>query len=139
MCKPSDESAVPFAPHVHEKFHAPAHEGCKVIAVCGKGGVGKTAFSALLVRACVRSGSCGRLLVVDADPAFGLALALGVNVSQTIGEVRERIIRTAREGSASDEEELASRLDYLVFEAMEETDDFAFIAMGRSDSLGCYC
>lgn len=139
MCEDKGLGDAPAAPHVHDRFQAPVHPGHRVVAVCGKGGVGKTAFTAMLARACVRSGSCGRLLVVDADPAFGLALALGVDVACTIGEVRERVIRTAQEGSRAAEAELAARLDYLVLESMVECEDFAFIAMGRSDSLGCYC
>ncbi len=126
-------------PHVHERFRGTPHVGHNVIAVCGKGGVGKTAFSALLTMSCVRSGTCGKVLVVDADPAFGLAMALGIEVEKTIGEVREEIIRTAQGGKSEAERELANRLDYLVFESMIEMEGFAFLAMGRSDSIGCYC
>jgi len=132
-------NVVPGQPHVHSHFHAASHEGHRVVAICGKGGVGKTAFTALLVRACVKSGDCGRILVVDADPAFGLALALGVKPAHTIGEVREQIIHTAQGGAADAEAELAGQLDYLIFESLVETDNFAFMAMGRSDALGCYC
>ena len=31
-------------PHVHEHFTAAPHPGHRVIAVCGKGGVGKSAY-----------------------------------------------------------------------------------------------
>jgi CO dehydrogenase maturation factor len=42
------------------------------IAVCGKGGTGKTALSALLVLS-LSARSDLRVLAVDADPAAGLA------------------------------------------------------------------
>lgn len=127
------------APHVHERFGAAAHPGHRVIAVCGKGGVGKTALSALMTTALARSGHAGRLLVIDADPAFGLAIALGLQTERSLGAVRDELLAAAQSGSAEAERDMAERLDYLVFESLVETDDFAFLAMGRSRDLGCYC
>lgn len=43
----------------------------KVIAVCGKGGVGKTALTAMLTRELKNRKDTGHFLVVDADPALG--------------------------------------------------------------------
>jgi CO dehydrogenase maturation factor len=45
------------------------------IAVCGKGGVGKTTFTSLLVHALAEEG--GRVYAIDADPNPTLAEALG--------------------------------------------------------------
>lgn len=126
-------------PHVHERFGAAPHPGHRVIAVCGKGGVGKTAVSALMATSLARSGRGGRLLVIDADPAFGLAIALGLETDRSLGAVRDELLAAAKSGSAEAERAMAERLDYLVFESLVETDDFAFLAMGRSHDLGCYC
>ena len=41
----------------------------RVFAVCGKGGVGKTAFTAMLTRVLLEGGVADRLLAIDADPA----------------------------------------------------------------------
>ncbi|MBM6999175.1 AAA family ATPase [bacterium] len=126
-------------PHVHEHFTAAPHPGHRVIAVCGKGGVGKSALCALMTYALVHRPDTGKLLVIDADPALGLALALGVTPSHTIASVRDELLAAARSQSTQAEQEIAHRLDYLVFRSMVETDDYAFVAMGRSHELGCYC
>jgi len=110
-----------------------------IYAVCGKGGVGKTAFTALFAKALLDSGNAGKLLVIDADPALGLANALAVRPEKTIGQLRESIIETARRGGEAEKDEIARMLDYLVMESLVETDGFALMAMGRSETLGCYC
>ena len=71
----------------------------RLVAVSGKGGTGKTAFTAMMTRALLESGRAGRLLLIDADPALGLPGAVGVRVKRTMGQVREEIIKTARSGS----------------------------------------
>lgn len=117
-----------------------AHQSGKlVVAVCGKGGVGKTALSALLVDELASHPEAGHVLAIDADPALGLAVALGIDVEKTIGEVRERVIRTADEADAGQMRELADNLDFLVASSIVETERYAFVAMGRSEALGCYC
>ena len=55
-----------------------------VVAVCGKGGVGKTAYTSMLTRV-LADRNDGRLLVVDADPALGLNFALAKKNEKTIG------------------------------------------------------
>jgi len=111
----------------------------KLIAVCGKGGVGKTAFTAMTTRVLIESGKAGKLLLIDADPAMGLLNALGINVSRTMGLVREDIIQTARRGKKEEKIQLVDMLDYMALEALNEMDDFALLAMGRTETLGCYC
>ena len=52
------------------------------IAVSGKGGVGKTTFTALLIRSLADEGK--KVLAIDADPDANLAQALGVKDSTRI-------------------------------------------------------
>jgi len=113
--------------------------GHRTVSVCGKGGAGKTALTAMMTRALVDSGRAGRLLVIDADPALGQLSALGAKTRHTMGQIRETIIRTARAGHKDAKLELAAKLDYMVFEALSEMDGFALLAMGRTETLGCYC
>jgi CO dehydrogenase maturation factor len=109
------------------------------IAVVGKGGVGKTALAAMLARVLMDGGGAGRLLAIDADPALGLAYALGMRVETTMGQVREAILDAARAGADREMAEIAATLDYMVMEALVEEGGLALLAMGRSDSLGCFC
>lgn len=114
-------------------------DGTRLVSVCGKGGTGKTVLTALMARALIDSKRAGKLLVIDADPALGQISALGAKVKRTMGQVREEIIQTAKQGGKEAKAELADKVDYMVFEALSEMDDFALLAMGRTESLGCYC
>jgi CO dehydrogenase maturation factor len=113
--------------------------GKRLVAVCGKGGTGKTVSIAIMARAMAETAGTGRLLLIDADPAMGLVSALGTSVTRTMGQVREDIIRTARGGKKEEKARLADQIDYMAFEALCETEKFALLAMGRTETLGCYC
>ncbi|RMD82537.1 MAG: carbon monoxide dehydrogenase maturation protein [Candidatus Dadabacteria bacterium] len=93
----------------------------------------------MMTKALVDSGRAGRLLVIDADPALGQLSALGASVRRTMGQVREEVIETAKRGNKEAKAELAEKLDYMVFESLCEMDDFALLAMGRTETLGCFC
>ncbi len=108
-----------------------------ILAVCGKGGVGKTAFCALLSRAFLRRGH-EPLCLIDADPAGGLLWAIGETVHATLADVRARLIELARlENGAGDA--IERELDYRLLEALEERDGYAVLAIGRTREKGCYC
>ncbi|MDI6795974.1 MAG: carbon monoxide dehydrogenase accessory protein CooC [Desulfatibacillaceae bacterium] len=57
------------------------------LAVSGKGGVGKTTFSALLIRTLDQAGK--RVLAIDADPDANLASALGIPDAHKITPISE--------------------------------------------------
>jgi CO dehydrogenase maturation factor len=107
------------------------------IALCGKGGVGKTALSTLMVHGLRKTGK--RILAVDADPAMGLTLALGAGRPKTIGQIREHVIQVARKRDSQETERVADMVDYYLLESLVEKDGFSLLAMGRTEVLGCYC
>lgn len=110
-----------------------------VLAICGKGGVGKTAISALIARALIARGR-KPLLMIDADPAGGLVQAMGESSACTLMSARDDIVRAARTANGELEKtQLADQLDYFVMEALHEREGFAFLAMGRNKGKGCFC
>lgn len=108
-----------------------------LIAISGKGGVGKTTVAGLLVNRLVKRG-CKPVLAIDADPNTCLDRVLGVSVDKTIGGVREEAREIAGKGMVSG---IAKRelLEMKIEESLVEANDFDLIAMGRPEGPGCYC
>ncbi|UCD85733.1 MAG: AAA family ATPase [Deltaproteobacteria bacterium] len=111
----------------------------KSIAVSGKGGAGKTALTAMMTKVIIGKGTPGKILLVDADPAGGLAPALGLSVEITIGNIREEIIRSVRKGGRKTKAQIAGAVDYKIMEALAELESFSFLAVGRTETDGCFC
>ena len=114
-------------------------ENATIIALSGKGGVGKTSISAAIVKLLVESYPDKKILAIDADPAVGLSTALGIDVKMTIDDIRKEIVETVEDGQTKAAIELLGDARYKIFDALVETDGFAFIAVGRPESAGCYC
>lgn len=110
-----------------------------IITFAGKGGVGKTSLAATAVRILAENLKDKRILAIDADPAVGLSTALGVEVTTTIDDIRKSIIENVEDGNAKAAIELLNEARFRIFDAMVEKDGYAFIAVGRPESAGCYC
>lgn len=110
-----------------------------ILAVAGKGGVGKTSLSATIVRSLVEKYPDKKILAIDADPAVGLSTALGIDVKMTIDDIRKEIIASVDEGDTRTAIELLGEAKYRIFDALVETDGYSFIAVGRPETAGCYC
>ena len=111
----------------------------KIITVAGKGGVGKTSISASMVRLLVERFPDKKILAIDADPAVGLSVALGVDVKLTLDDIRMSIVDSVENGDAKEALELLSEARFRIFDALVEMPGFAFLAIGRPESSGCYC
>ena len=114
-------------------------EKTKILAVAGKGGVGKTSIAATIVRLLVETYPGKRILAIDADPAVGLSTALGIEVHSTVDDIRKEVVAAAEDGDSKSAIELLGEARYRIFDALVETDGFSFIAIGRPESAGCYC
>lgn len=105
------------------------------IAVAGKGGVGKTTTSALMIQWLVARGETP-VLAVDADSNANLNEALGIEYCATIGGIREDARSKAKELAGIAKQEF---LDIQVQESLVEQDGYDLIVMGRPEGQGCYC
>jgi CO dehydrogenase maturation factor len=108
------------------------------MAVAGKGGTGKTTVAALLIRYLVQN-HMGSVLAIDADPSSNLNLALGVELEQTIGAVREEALTKVQAGNMGSGITKTDFLEYGVRDALVEEKGFDLLAMGRPEGQGCYC
>lgn len=102
------------------------------IAVAGKGGTGKTTIAGMILRYLVGLQK-GRVLAVDADANMNLNEVLGLQVHQTIGQIREGL-GTVPAGMTKD-----AFINYKTQECLIESDGFDLIVMGRPEGPGCYC
>jgi len=108
-----------------------------LIAVTGKGGVGKTTLSAILIDRLIKKDK-SPVLAIDADPNSCLDSALGVAVLKTVGKAREEVRDEAAEALANgiSKQQL---LELKISESLVEASGFDLISMGRPEGAGCYC
>ena len=111
-----------------------------VIAIAGKGGVGKTTLCGMLIQY-LADRRKGPVLAVDADANSNLNEVLGVEVDMTLGDIREEIAR-AEISTTSPIPSGMTKADYAEFKftsAIVEEDDYDLLVMGRTQGKGCYC
>ena len=74
----------------------------KILTVAGKGGVGKTSICACIVRLLAEKYPDKKILAIDADPAVGLSVALGVDVKLTLDDIRQSIVDSVENGDTKE-------------------------------------
>jgi CO dehydrogenase maturation factor len=108
----------------------------KTIAMSGKGGVGKTTVSALMMRYFTNNLN-SPLLAIDADPNSNLGETLGLDIEKTVGDIRENFMRDPQ-GVPSGMDKIIY-LEMLMNQVLIEQKNFDLLVMGRQEGQGCYC
>jgi len=108
----------------------------KTIAMSGKGGVGKTTVSALMMRYFTKNLN-SPLLAIDADPNSNLGETLGLDIEKTVGDIRENFMRDPQ-GVPSGMDKIIY-LEMLMNQVLIEQKNFDLLVMGRQEGQGCYC
>ena len=112
----------------------------QTIALAGKGGVGKTTITGMLIQYLIAKKK-GAVLAVDADANANLNEVLGVEVGATLGDIREEMAH-AEMNPAQVIPLGMTKQDYAEMkfgDALIESDDFDLLVMGRTQGKGCYC
>jgi len=109
-----------------------------VIAVSGKGGVGKTTITALMVKLLSETKERS-MLVVDANPDSNLPEVLGTSVKKTVGMVTDELKRSIERAEIPLGMTKEQILESKVFGVLKETPSFDLLVMGRGEGEGCYC
>jgi CO dehydrogenase maturation factor len=117
------------------------------IALAGKGGVGKTTISGMVIKYLAQN-KPGAVLGIDADPSSNLNMVLGLDLEWTVGDIREGLLAEVQKsllqggaamGTLQGGISKREYLDYEVRSSLAEGDAFDLIAMGRPEGAGCYC
>ncbi|MDF1558149.1 MAG: AAA family ATPase [ANME-2 cluster archaeon] len=107
----------------------------RVIAITGKGGTGKTAVAAMLIRSLVNRDMT--ILAIDADPDTNLPEALGDGVEETVGDQREFLLEE-RDNLPPDTDK-QRLLESKIYSVLAERHGYDLLVMGRPEGAGCYC
>lgn len=117
------------------------------IALAGKGGVGKTTISGMVIKYLAQKQS-GSILAIDADPSSNLNMVLGLDLEWTVGDIREDMLHQVKSSLAAGGAAMGvmpggqskrEYLDYQIRSSLSEGARYDLIAMGRGEGSGCYC
>lgn len=111
----------------------------KILAVAGKGGVGKTSVSAAMVRLLAKAYPDRRILAIDADPAVGLSTALGLEAGETLDDIRKEIAGEVTERKGGGVSDILESVKSRLLRTMRHCSGYDFFAIGRPETAGCYC
>lgn len=104
------------------------------IAVAGKGGTGKTTFAGFLLKHLV-SAEETPILAIDCDPNTNLHEVLGLEIEDTVGNIREKALSESIPHGMGKQE----FMNYKIQRSIVESEGLDLVAMGLPEGPGCYC
>jgi CO dehydrogenase maturation factor len=108
----------------------------KTIGVSGKGGMGKTTLTGLIIRELLRRKE-SPILAVDADPNANLNETIGVQVERTVGSTLAEFFNDKMSLPAGMTKE--TYMEIKLNEILIEDKGLDLLVMGRGEGQGCYC
>ena len=109
-----------------------------IIAVVGKGGVGKTVLTTLLAKIISQNHNL-KMLLIDADPTHPhLSNMVKLIPEKTLEEVRLQAVEKTLKKEISTKL-IAKNIDFEVYNAMAESKDYCLFSIGRPEGPGCFC
>ncbi len=113
----------------------------KTLVTVGRGGTGKSSFTALMAKSFIET-SESPILLVDADPDQNLAEMLGVDLKEAgKSTIAELLVSTfIEQGGTTVGVPPTERIESRIWEnGLYESKNFDFLAVGTKWVEGCYC
>jgi CO dehydrogenase maturation factor len=113
----------------------------KTLVTIGRGGTGKSSFTALMAKSFIEAG-IAPLLLVDADPDQNLAEMLGIDLQDSgKSTIAELIVSTfIEQGGTTVGIPPTERIESKIWQSgLYESEDFDFLSVGTKWVEGCYC
>ena len=109
-----------------------------IVAVVGKGGVGKTIITALLALTISKNYDY-KMLLIDADPAHPhLSNMVKLIPKRSLEKIRIDVInKTLKKEKTA--QNLAEFIDFEVYSAIAESKEFSLFSLGQPEGPGCFC
>jgi CO dehydrogenase maturation factor len=113
----------------------------KTLVTVGRGGTGKSSFTALMAKAFIETNQ-SPLLLVDADPDQNLAEMLGIDLKEAgKSTIAELLVSTfIEQGGTTIGVAPTERIESRIWEkGLYESKNFDFLSVGTKWVEGCYC
>ena len=109
-----------------------------IIAIVGKGGVGKSVVTTLIAKA-ISTSYKFKLLLIDADPTHPhLSNMVKLVPEKSLEKIRTELINKTI-NKKKDIQTIAESIDFEVYSAIKESKDFSLFSIGQPEGPGCFC
>ncbi|NVM17611.1 MAG: AAA family ATPase [Candidatus Lokiarchaeota archaeon] len=109
-----------------------------IVAIAGKGGVGKTIVTTLIAKT-ISTSFKHKLLLIDADPTHPhLSKMVKLVPEKSLEKIRADLIDDTI-SKKEDIELLAENIDFKVYNAIKESKDYSLFSIGQPEGPGCFC